>query len=215
MCTYFFRAAELPIDPYWGAVILAIYRLVLSFLALFFVKKLPRRLTYITCIGLASIATFMMGTFFFLQSQDDTTFFDNMYIKFMPVIALMVFYFCLSFALLNIPGSFEDIGVFLNTYIFYFISVVLMSEILPLRARSFGCGLVGLLDNLSCMLSAKMVPTIELYMGLHGMFYMYSCVSIFVAIVCFFIIPETKDLTLEEIECMYTSSNQKKSSQEL
>ena len=112
--TYFFRAAELPIDPYWGALILAIYRLVLSFLALFFVKKLPRRLTYITCIGLASIATFMMGTFFFLQSQDDTTFFDNMYIKFMPVIALMVFYFCLSFALLNIPGSFEDIGVFLD-----------------------------------------------------------------------------------------------------
>ena len=101
------------------------------------------------------------------------------------------------------------------TYIFYLISAILMSEILPLRARSFGCGLVGLLDNLSCMLSAKMVPTIELYMGLHGMFYMYSCVSIFVAIVCFFIIPETKDLTLEEIECMYTSSNQKKSSQEL
>ena len=89
-----------------------------------------------------------------------------------------------------------------------------MSEILPLRARSFGCGLVGLLDNLSCMLSAKMVPTLEYYLGLHGMFYMYSCVSIFVAIVCFFIIPETKDLTLEEIESMYKSSTRKKTSEE-
>ena len=89
-----------------------------------------------------------------------------------------------------------------------------MSEILPLRARSFGCGLVGLLDNLSCMLSAKMVPTFEMHMGLHGMFYLYSCVSIFVAIVCFFIIPETKGLTLEEIESMYASSNRKNTSQE-
>ena len=92
--------------------------------------------------------------------------------------------------------------------------VLLMSEIFPLRARSFGSGLIGLLDNLSCMLSAKMVPTFENFMGLHGMFYMYSCISIFVGITCFFIIPETKGLTLEEIESMYTSSNRKSASHE-
>ena len=100
-------------------------------------------------------------------------------------------------------------------YLDLFFSVILMSEILPLRARSFGSGLIGLLDNLSCMLSAKMVPTFENSVGLHGMFYMYSCVSIFVGITCFFIIPETKGLTLEEIESMYTSSsNGKKASRE-
>ena len=104
MCTYFFRTTELPIDPYWAAVIIAIYRLILSFVALFFAEKMPRRLTYITCIGLNSIATFMMGTFFFLQSQDNV---ENIYIKLMPVIALMVFYVCMSIATLHIPGLFE------------------------------------------------------------------------------------------------------------
>ena len=99
-------------------------------------------------------------------------------------------------------------------YLDLFFSVILMSEILPLRARSFGSGLIGFLDNLSCMLSAKMVPTFENLMGLHGMFYIYSCVSIFVGITCFFIIPETKGLTLEEIESMYTSSNRKKAIKE-
>ena len=113
MCTYFFRAAELPIDPYWGAVILAIYRLILSFLALSFAKKLPRRLTYITCIGLTSIATSMIGTFFFLQSIDDIGNMES--IKLMPVIALFVLYFCGTFATLNIPGSFKDIQSFLDT----------------------------------------------------------------------------------------------------
>ena len=106
MCTYFFRAAELPIDPYWGAVILAIYRLVLSFLALFFVKKLPRRLTYITCMGLTSLATSMIGTFFFLQSQDSIFVQENIYIRMMPLIGIIVLYFCTTFATLNIPGWF-------------------------------------------------------------------------------------------------------------
>ena len=100
----FCRAADLPIDPYWGAVILAVYRLILAFLALSFAKKLPRRLTYITCMGLTSLATSMIGTFFYLQTQDNIFFRENIYIRMMPLIGIIVLYFCTTFATLYIPG---------------------------------------------------------------------------------------------------------------
>ena len=39
------------------------------------------------------------------------------------------------------------------------------------------------------------------------MFYMYSTISIIVGIVCYFIMPETKGMSLEEIEAMFSKKN--------
>ena len=76
------------------------------------------------------------------------------------------------------------------------IAVILQSEILPLKGRSFGSSLIGLFDSLSLFLSAKLVPTFETWIGIHGLFYLYSIISIIVAIISIFVIPETKVSTL-------------------
>ena len=74
---------------------------------------------------------------------------------------------------------------------------------MPSHARSFGSALLGILDSLSLFISCKIVPTLFERMGMHGAFFMYSAVTIFVAILSFFFMPETSGLSLEEIEDMY------------
>ena len=185
--TFICRSAEIPIDPYWGAVILTSIRFFLALIALFSAKKLPRKLTYIACQGLSALATSMIGFYFLLiSSQNYVSLHTYVSFRMIPIFAILLLYVSFVFGVANIP-------------------FILQSEILPLKARSFGSALIGLLDNLSLFLSAKMVPTLEFFLGTHGMFFMHSCISIFVGITCFFIMPETKGMTLEEIEELFAN----------
>jgi hypothetical protein len=48
-----------------------------------------------------------------------------------------------------------------------------------------------------------MVPTLTNLMGTHGLFYLYSVLTLFVAFICSFAMPDTSGLSLEEIENIY------------
>ena len=172
---FIYRSAKIPLDPYWATALLNSFRFILSVFALSFAKRVPRRTTYITCMFISTLATSMIGTYFFLRSTHVTFLQDNIYFRMVPLIGIIMLYFCFVFATGNIP-------------------VLLQSEILPLKGRSFGSGFIGLIDNLSLFLSAKLVPSFEALIGMHGLFYLYSLISLLVAITCFFIIPETKVL---------------------
>ena len=170
-------------DPYWATALLNCFRFILSVFALSFAKRVPRRTTYITCMLISTLATSMIGTYFFLRSTHVTFLQDNIYFRMIPLIGIIMLYFCFVFATGNIP-------------------VLLQSEILPLKGRSFGSGFIGLVDNLSLFLSAKLVPSFEALIGMHGLFYLYSLISLFVAITCYFIIPETKVLIYGIYDCI-------------
>ena len=115
----------------------------------------------------------MIGTYFFLKESGYSFLQENIYFRTIPLIGIVMLYFCFVFATGNI-------------------AVILQSEILPLKGRSFGSSLIGLFDSLSLFLSAKLVPTFETWIGIHGLFYLYSIISIIVAIISIFVIPETK-----------------------
>ena len=76
-------------------------------------------------------------------------------------------------------------------------------ELLPVHARSVGSALLGIIDNLSLFLSAKLVPTFNEYLGVHGSFLMYCFLGGCNALFSFFTMPETSGMSLEEIEDMY------------
>lgn len=74
---------------------------------------------------------------------------------------------------------------------------------MPSDMRSLGCGLLGVLDNVSLFTAVKTVPSLVSSLGVHGAFLLYSCCCLTNVIICFFIMPETKGLSLEEIEDLY------------
>ena len=80
---------------------------------------------------------------------------------------------------------------------------MLSGELLPSDMRSLGCGLLGVLDNISLFVSVKAVPSLVSSLGMHGAFALYSSFCLMNIIVSFFVMPETKGLSLEEIEDSY------------
>ena len=81
---------------------------------------------------------------------------------------------------------------------------------MPLHARSFGSGLLTFLDMLSAFISVKLVPDLRILLETYGLFYLYSICCVVLAIICFFVMPETTGLSLEEIEQMYRSKDKSK-----
>ena len=73
----------------------------------------------------------------------------------------------------------------------------------PSHARSFGSGLISFLQMTSLFTSTKLAPTLTVMMGTHGLFYLYTVLTTLVAIICFFAMPDTSGLSLEEIENIY------------
>ena len=63
---------------------------------------------------------------------------------------------------------------------------------------------------MSLFTGAKMVPTLTNLMGTHGLFYLYSSLTLSVAFICFFIMPDTTGLSLEEIENIYENKSPEK-----
>ena len=76
-------------------------------------------------------------------------------------------------------------------------------ELLPSDMRSLGCGILGVLDNISLFISVKAVPSLVSSLGMHGAFALYSSFCLLNIIISFFVMPETKGLSLEEIEESY------------
>ena len=90
-----------------------------------------------------------------------------------------------------------------------FISLSL-GELLPSDVRSLGCGMLGVLDNISLFTAVKTVPSLISCLGIHGAFLLYSSCCLTNLVICFFIMPETKGLSLEEIEDLYKKRGERR-----
>ena len=141
-----FRLAEIPFNAYWGSVFLCTIRFILSLISLCFAHRLPRRMTYISCCILSSIATSLIACYFFLVEKHDLIQLSD-FMKIVPILCIILMYISQVFALGSIP-------------------YMLQSEILPLQARSLGSGLIGFFDYFSLFVSIKIVPSLIQWIGM-------------------------------------------------
>ena len=183
--TYFSRSVNIPINPYWGGALLYLSRAMMSILGSSFIGRYPRRPIYLTCTGLVFCGNMLLATFCYLNEGNKIS--DEFPVtRWIPFVAILSTYAGFSFGV----GS---------------ICFMLLGEILPAHARSFGCSFVSAMDCINMFISTKMVPTFFQLLGVHGAFYMYSGFVLLVGILCFFFMPETSGMSLEEIEQMYRS----------
>ena len=83
------------------------------------------------------------------------------------------------------------------------IIIAFQGELLPVKARSMGLGVLGFIDSLISFGFVKSIPKMFDTLGIHGTFMMCACFAISTMIFSFFFMPETFGLTLEEIEDIY------------
>jgi len=173
---------EIPFNEYWVAVALAGYRSALTVGLSFVMYRARRRPVYLFSGSLIAVATGCLGAYNWLAPSMEVSLREAT--SYIPLLAVVLMY--------------TGFGLGYGPIVF-----MLQGELLPADMRSFGSGLLGILDNISLFVAVKMTPSILSYLGVGGAFVLFSFFCISNLVIVFFTMPETKGLSLEDIEDNY------------
>ena len=184
------KNAKVPLDAYWIAPILAFTRVIFGTASIFIAKKLKQRPIYFISVSFMGLATLMLSIYSYFNLDGALTL-NYPVAKWIPVLSVFLMQAACGFGTGTIPYT-------------------LLSELLPVHAKSLGQGLMGIIEYFSLFLSVKTVPTLVNYLGMHGNFFLSFVANVITIVVSYFIMPETSGLTLEEIEDLYRPASKKR-----
>lgn len=124
--------------------------------------------------------------------------------------------FCLGFLILfqddcSINGYFSAFFVLLyvatNTVGFMILPGVMLGELFPAKVRGLAGGLSFMAFNLSLFATAKVFPEVKNAIGMHGVFWVFSASSFVASVFLYLVLPETKGVSLGEIEDYFLQKN--------
>lgn len=153
------------------SILLGLFKLIMTGTAVSIVDKLGRRPLLLGGVSGMAISLLLLGAYY--------TFLDNA--PAVAVIGLLLYVGCYQL-------SFGPIGW------------LMISEIFPLRMRGRGLGVAVLVNFGSNALVTFAFSPMKDLIGAGAVFFVFGGVAVASLVFIFFIIPETKGLTLEEIE---------------
>jgi sugar porter (SP) family MFS transporter len=162
-----------------NTVILRIWDIFWTLLAMFYVEKLGRRpLLLVGVLGMA-VGQFLMGLNFFYSLP--------------PIFTLIVFFVCLAAYDISLAP----------------LAWLIMSEIFPTRIRARGMALAALVMQLSGLaLGQVFPPLLELFQKEFGteagVFWIYGGFCLAAFVFSMYLVPETKGQTLEQIAAFWS-----------
>ena len=109
---------------------------------------------------------------------------ESVIFQWLPVIGISLVYFGLSSGLIHVI-------------------LCLQGELLPSFGRAIGSGLIGVFDALFMFMAGKFLPDLEKAIGLGHIFVICTGVNIGLIVFVWLFVPETRGLSLEEIEEYY------------
>lgn len=96
------RSADIPMDPYWGAAMLACTRAILTLIASAVVAKVKRKPIYLACVGCVSVGTFSLAAYcYFNQNAHLTSTFPIA--SWIPIFSILICYVGYAFGMGSIP----------------------------------------------------------------------------------------------------------------
>lgn len=147
--------------------------------------RFGRRVLLFWSATFVTISLAAMGTFFFFQLKWGATEASSL-LGWLPLVALIIFFIAYSSGLANVP-------------------FVIMGELFPSRYR-FILGPISSSFNLLCVfIVVRCFPIMQASaMGKHGTFWFFMCCTSLSIIFTYFLLPETKGKTLEDIEKLFS-----------
>ncbi|XP_055301620.1 facilitated trehalose transporter Tret1-like [Sitodiplosis mosellana] len=88
-----------------------------------------------------------------------------------------------------------------------FVPYIIMSEVFPFKSRTFCCALAGVENQIFAFVATKTYYDLESWLSLPGAICFYGVVAVIGFISMLFILPETENRTLEEIELHFSDNN--------
>jgi facilitated trehalose transporter len=134
-----------------------------------------------------SVPLATMGTFFYFQRQwgDKEA---TKYLGWLPIVCLIVFFITYSGGMSNVP-------------------FIIMGEMFPTQFRSLLGAIASSFQLFCTFVAVYFFPNMLKTMGKDGTFFFFTGCTLLSAIFVYFLLPETKGKTLEDIEQLFSSHN--------
>ena len=162
-------------DPYLGAVLLGALRSIGGLILVITSSKIGRRVTFLVSMIICSISMAVLGSFIYFGSHESL-----MPYRWVPITFLMVFFCSVTIA---VP-----------------VGTIFVHELIPLRCRLLGCGIIDMIFFLGGFVVASTFSFMRRSIQTYGTFWLYSVCSFIFAFVPILFLPETRGRSLEDIE---------------
>lgn len=142
------------------------------------IERFSRRILLLTSGILTSICLFGCGLFFYLKNQMDVS-----EITWITLLGLIVYMFAYSLGIGTIP-------------------YMILGEIFPINVKGTAVSIGLMMGSIFSFIVTFAYSYVNAYAGIHTNFWIYATCSLVGALVNFKLTPETKGMTLEEIQTM-------------
>ncbi|EFX84289.1 hypothetical protein DAPPUDRAFT_47180 [Daphnia pulex] len=180
-----FKSAGSSIDGRYATIIIGVVQLLATAASGFFVDRYGRRILLLGSATIVSCSLAAMGAFFYMQAQWGPALATEK-LGWLPLLSLVVFFIAYSGGYSNVP-------------------FILMGELFPVRYRSI-LGPLSSSFNLCCtFIVVRSFPVMQISMEKYGAFWFFMCCTLVGIVFVYFLLPETKGKTLEDIEKLFSN----------
>ncbi|KZS13711.1 Uncharacterized protein APZ42_021097 [Daphnia magna] len=179
-----FKSAGTTLDGRYATIIIGFVQLIATAGSGFLVDRFGRRFLLLSSAAIVSGALAAMGSFFYMQAQWGPALATET-LGWLPLLSLIVFFIAYSGGYANVP-------------------FILMGEMFPARYRSI-LGPLSSSFNLCCTFTVvRSFPLMQISMEKYGAFWFFMCCTLVGIVFVYFLLPETKGKTLDDIEKLFS-----------
>lgn len=183
--TDIFRDAKTGIDANLSTIVVGIMQVVATFVSVLVVDKLGRRLLLLASASIMALSTICMGVYFYMQEQDPESVTT---LGWLPVCSLCIFIIMFSLGFGPVPW-------------------LMMGEVFASNIKGVAGSIAGTTNWLLAFIVTKTFVNLKTALGTGQTFWLYAGITIVGAIFVFFLVPETKGKSLNEIQEILAGKN--------
>ena len=173
-----FTAAGDHISNHYAVMIYYAVQLVLTIISSSIVDKAGRRPLLLISMAGSALALFVEGTYFYILNE---TSIDTSSFSIVAVIGLISFVIMFGVGMQSIP-------------------ICMLGELFPTNVKAFALCLADVYFCVMATVASKYLQITKVEFGLHVSFYGFCVCSVIGLVFIYFVVPETKGKTLEDIQ---------------
>lgn len=175
-----FESANTGIDPELATILVGVMQVLATFVASMIVDRVGRRILLLVSVSLMAVCKIMLGAYFFMKDEDPDSVLS---ISWLPVFALCLYIVAFSLGFGPIPW-------------------LMVGELFAPDVKGIAGSAAGSFSWIFAFVVTKSFVSIQSAMGIGPTFWLLSGFSVVGTIFVYFVVPETKGKTLNEIQKM-------------
>ncbi|KAH8372199.1 hypothetical protein KR093_010563 [Drosophila rubida] len=173
-----FKEAKTGIDAGMSTILIGVMQVVATFVSTMVVDKLGRRILLLASGIVMALSTTAIGVYFFLKDQDENQV-ENL--GWLPVASLCIFMIMFSIGYGPVPW-------------------LMMGELFATDIKGFAGSIAGTTNWVLAFVITKTFKNLNEGLGSGGTFWLFAGLTVVGVIFVFFLVPETKGKSLNEIQ---------------